>query len=207
MPLAVSASLSVLSLLGLGMHLVIGEFKADPAAEAIKSWMEVAAWAAGLVLLFLHLKKELRPEPTNDKKFATKEEVARVDTDAKARDASHDSALQRLEATFNEKHTQNVRKLDEVSGKLDRNHDQDHAERERMRSDVRHDVKELVQPLQHRLDLQAEVTTEQFQKLAGELGGLKVAKEASDSHAREVRQTLNILLSRTAPNRGGGHPE
>ena len=197
-------------------HIFAALMQADapaPTVQEIGQFVQMVFWLVGCVGALLGVAvaiKQLRhrpaaprdvPQPLYVKlaeEFATKLELERIDLESRGRAAVNRDRIEKLEGLLDGRHKENVASITALGEKI-----------EKAREDVRHDVRQEVQPIQGKIDSHNADVAEKFQELAREIGGLKSAKDTNDALGAEVRQTLNILLSRTAPaaRRGGGAME
>ncbi len=199
--LAVPLCLSALVAVASSFSWEARHLASSPIPPDFAGWLACASTAGTLILLFLHIRKEMRPDPPLEEVYATIEELERIEADSRERDERHEKELARIETAFDGRHKENVQKLDGLQSSLNTHNDSAHKEREKLRVDLRHDVKEAVTPILHTITAQAEDSNAQFRQIAGEVGELKASVRSNDALAAEVRTLMNTVLQRLP--RGG----
>ncbi len=154
-PLALSGGVCVASTLGWVMH-VVGEAPQIP--PGISAWLACLSFLLGLVLLCLHIRKELRPNPSLDEQF-----VPRTELDLRF-NAMNDK-ITALQNDSQQRHDENVERLGSLDEKLDRNCEEIGREHEALRKDVRHDFKQEVTALDAKSELRYERTIDRITEL------------------------------------------
>ena len=154
-----------------------------------------------LILMGIHIRNSMRPDPPLEKRFASLDRLKEVDDGWHDKTRANAERIEKLESRMETQHKENSNRLDKLNDNIDRNYREIGKDHDKLREEMRHDVRNELTPLRSEATATAEGTEKEFRKLAGEIGELKASARSNDALSAEVRQMMTTVLQRLP--RGG----